>query len=540
MSHNNLRDLYLRNKDSDKIALVSPNSNVSLSYKNLTLHTTYLSSTLVSKYEILPGDKISMVLHNSIEFVISWLAVVSIRAVACPLNPAYQLPEYTFFIKDSMPKFIIVPQHPERYNINIDALQSISQSLSIPLLQVTSNFASHVTFLSPYSPTPTPTASHIPHSDLPSIPASFIPTPDDIAMILHTSGTTGTPKGVPITQRSILTNLSNIAKSYSLTSSDVVLVVMPLFHVHGLIGCLLTTLFTSGTAVIPNKFSATDFWQNFANNNCTWYSAVPTIHQILLASADKNYKPEYSAKLKFIRSCSSSLSATTWEKIEQKFKVPVVEAYAMTEAAHQMTSNELPPGKRKAGSVGRSTGPGLKILNSIGGVIQESSAGGVGEVCVNGDTITQGYLNREQANREAFWEFNSGKWFRTGDYGKKDEDGFLSLTGRLKEMINRGGEKISPLEIDDALLAHEAVAEAVSFGVKCGKYGEAVEAAVVLKEGKAGTMSEEQLREWCKGKLADFKVPRKFYIVSQLDKTSTGKIQRGNIAKKFAPKEAKL
>ena len=566
--HTTLKDLYLSNKDSNQIALISPNSNSSnnnnsndlnnsnnevLTYKNLNLHVGYLSSLLVNEFKIVPGDKITTILPNNIDFVIAWLATVSIRAVAAPLNPTYQLPEYTFFIKDTQPKLIIIPQNPEKYSINISAVLSISKSLSIPIYQISSNFDSVTTFLTPFpqssdpsNPSSTSTRLSSPPSiqNLAPIPASYLPIPEDVAMLLHTSGTTGVPKAVPITHKSILSNLANISRTYSLSSSDVVLIVMPLFHVHGLIGCLLSTLFTSGTSVIPLKFSATEFWPIFQQTNSTWYSAVPTIHQILLTTASKNYKPEYSQRLKFIRSCSSALSAAGWEQLEQLFKVPVVEAYAMTEAAHQMTSNQLPPGNRKPGSVGLPTGPALKILNleqnqtKENAKVQEMKVGEIGEVCVQGDTVTSGYLNRSDANAEAFWEFNSQKWFRTGDFGRLDEEGFVFLTGRGKEMINRGGEKISPLEIDGVLEMHKAIAQAVSFGVKDEKYGEVVEAAVVFKEGfhqeqgKLG-VSEKELKEWCRGKMAEFKVPRKIWVVKEFAKTSTGKIQRANIAKGF-------
>jgi acyl-CoA synthetase (AMP-forming)/AMP-acid ligase II len=290
---------------------------------------------------------------------------------------------------------------------------------------------------------------------------------------------------------------------------------MPLFHVHGLIGALLSSLAARSSALVC-AFSASNFWKLFLEHDCSWYSAVPTIHQILLKHEKDVGKLSRRGRLRFIRSCSSSLPPSVFKQLEDTYGVPVLEAYAMTEAAHQMTSNPLPPLKRKPGSVGLPQGVQVRIIN--------------GEVCVRGTNVTRGYINRPEANKESFLE---GGWFRTGDQGYKDEEGFLYLTGRLKELINRGGEKIAPLEIDHVLLGVKGVSEAVCFGVKDKVYGEEVHAAVVLRNDARG-VTEESLKKHCQLHLASFKVPKKIHIVDQVPKTPTGKVQRRFVAAHFA------
>ena len=325
---------------------------------------------------------------------------------------------------------------------------------------------------------------------------------------------------MPLTHGNLMASIANIAATYQLTPRDRSLIVMPLFHVHGLIGATLSTLHTGGAVVIPAKFSAGAFWQVASRYDVTWYSAVPTIHQILLGRADQDNAPR--GGLRFIRSCSSALAPAVFHQMEERFGAPVLEAYGMTEAAHQMASNPLPPGPRKPGFVGKGTGVGIVILDDQGQVLP---AGKQGEVSIRGNNVTHGYLNNPDANKTSF----SNGYFRTGDQGVLDENGYLMLTGRLKELINRGGEKISPLEVDAALLEHPAVAEAVSFAAPDAKYGEEVHAAVVLK----GTATPAEIQAHCQKRLADFKVPKVIHITTAVPRTATGKIQRRHVAAHF-------
>jgi acyl-CoA synthetase (AMP-forming)/AMP-acid ligase II len=313
----------------------------------------------------------------------------------------------------------------------------------------------------------------------------------------------------------------HIVAGFGLTPSDRTLLVLPLFHGHGLIGAALASLASGGAVIVPPRFSASRFWTSFQMQRATWYTAVPTIHRILLTRADADGAPVCAAR--FIRSCSSALGSSVRRELEARFGAPIIEAYGLTETSHQVAANPLPPRPRKGGSVGCGTGVELAILDSRGGLAPPRSAG---EVIIRGASVMRGYLNNAAANRTAFVD----GWFRTGDIGVLDDDGYLTLTGRLKEMINRGGEKIWPAEIDAVLLAHSAVAEAAAFGVPDPKYGEAVEAAVVLK----GDTDSSRLRSYCSERLADFKVPRVIHIVSALPKTAVGKIERHTLARTYA------
>jgi oxalate---CoA ligase len=285
---------------------------------------------------------------------------------------------------------------------------------------------------------------------------------------------------------------------------------MPLFHVHGLLAGLLAPLYSGGSIICPLKFSASEFWEAFDDHKANWYTAVPTIHQILL----KNPPPSHKPNIRFIRSCSSPLSPKTFHELEKMFDAPVLEAYAMTEAAHQMTSNPLPPGKRQPGSVGIGQGVEVAILDGEGNEVPQGSEA---EICIRGENVTKGYLNNPEANKSSF---TKGGFFRTGDQGKKDKDGYVIITGRIKELINKGGEKISPIELDNVVAQHQAVGEAVSFAIPDEMYGQEVALAVVLKDGQE--VSEEALRSWIREKVAEFKVPKKIYFTGIMPKTATG------------------
>lgn len=341
-----------------------------------------------------------------------------------------------------------------------------------------------------------------------------IPEADDPAVFLHTSGTTSLPKGVALTHRAIQASIEHIGATYRLTPADRSLLVMPLFHVHGLLAGLLAPLAAGGSVSVQQpRFSASQFWKEAPG--CTYYTAVPTIHQILLARADAD--GALRGAFRFIRSSSSSLAPDLLAQLEARFEAPLIEAYGMTEACHQMTSNPLPPGERRAGSVGLPTGTEVAILDEHGHPTE------LGEACVRGDNVIRSYWENPEADRRSFF----GDWFRTGDQGRLTAGGYLELTGRLKELINRGGEKLSPLKIDAVLLGHPAVAQAVSFGVPDPKYGEEVYAAAVLR----GPAEPEAILDWARERLAPFEVPRRLVVVEELPKTATGKVQRLQMAR---------
>lgn len=304
------------------------------------------------------------------------------------------------------------------------------------------------------------------------------------------------------------------------------MLVMPLFHVHGLLAGFLAPLASGGSVVVPAKFSASDFWRDFIEHKANWYTAVPTIHQILL----KNALPSPVPHIRFIRSCSSPLSPKVFHELEDALKAPVLEAYAMTEAAHQMTSNPLPPGKRMPGSVGIGQGVEVKILDQEG---NEVTQGKEAEICIRGENVTKGYLNNPSANATSF---TKDGFFRTGDQGKKDADGYVIITGRIKELINKGGEKISPIELDNVIAQHPAVAEAVSFALEDEMYGQDVGVAVVLKDGQG--LNAGDLKSWMTDRVAKFKLPKKVFFTDIMPKTATGKVQRRLVAEAMLKKES--
>jgi acyl-CoA synthetase (AMP-forming)/AMP-acid ligase II len=314
----------------------------------------------------------------------------------------------------------------------------------------------------------------------------------------------------------------NVSRTLRLSPDDVCLNIMPLFHIHGLIGAVLSSIAAGASIACAANFDALKFFRWFAETNPTWYTAVPTMHQAILGRAARNLEVIAAGRLRLIRSSSSSLPPQVMHQLEKVFRAPVIEAYGMTEAAHQMASNPLPPGERFAGSVGIAAGPDIAIMNDAGDIL---NANQIGEVVIRGRNVIAGYENNPDANAKTW----ANGWFRTGDQGYLDEAGYLRLTGRLKEMINRGGEKITPLEIEIALLDHPAVAQAVAFAMPHPLLGEEIAAAIVLREEL--TAGEHELREFVAARLAQFKVPRKIVFLETIPKGPTGKLQRIGLAK---------
>ncbi|MBI1916659.1 MAG: AMP-binding protein [Planctomycetes bacterium] len=492
-----LADLFTRAQPGHA-AVILPEDGFTTSYRSLTVQIEALAAML--RGVLRPGQVVAIVLANGLEYLASFLAVARARLVAAPLNPAYKPDEVRFYLEDSGAAALIVPPeaHPSR---------DVARELGLSVWSATRDGRGQVRVegvgLAPTGLDVEP------------------PRPDDVALFLHTSGTTSRPKGVPLTHGNLMASVDNIATHYQLSPADTGLVLMPQFHVHGLVGSTLAPLYAGGTIVTPPRFSASGLWPAVRAYHVTWYSSAPTIHQILLARADSDSAPAQSG-FRFIRSCSAALSGLTLAGLESRFGAPVLEAYAMTEASHQMTSNPLPPGTRKPGSVGRGTNVEVGIMDEAGNLLP---AGTQGEVVIRGPNVTHGYHNNPEANATSF----TNGWFRTGDRGVMDSEGYLTLIGRIKELINRGGEKISPLEIDAVLLEHPAVAEVATFAAPDPKYGEEVHAAVVLK----GEVTAEQLQAHCGARLADFKVPKVIHITKELPRTATGKVQRRQVAAAF-------
>jgi acyl-CoA synthetase (AMP-forming)/AMP-acid ligase II len=483
---------------AERTAIILPESGIRVSYQQLRDQVTAMANALAA-LGIKKGDRVATSLPNGLPTIVSFLAA-SIAGTAAPLNPGYREDEVSFYLEDTGAQILLCLPDDDAA-----AARQAGQARGVPVYSLETDSAGFVRI-----------------AGAPEGKVAAAPSPDDVALVLHTSGSTGRPKRVPILHRNIAASAGNIVAHYGLTPDDVSLCVMPLFHVHGLVASTLSTLLSGGAVAVPRKFNALSFWRTVRDTKATWYSAVPTIHNLLLSRAGEE-RPAGAEGLRFIRSCSAPLPAEMMDHMERVFGVAVLEAYGMTEASHQMASNPKPPAARKAGSVGPGTGVRIGIMDDAGGLVVRGERG---EVVIQGPNVVSGYENNPEANAKSF----TNGWFRTGDQGFLDEDGYLRLTGRLKELINRGGEKIGPREIDEVLLSHPAVAEAVCFGVPHPAWGEEVAAAVVLKD----PATEAEILLFCKERLAEFKRPKKIYITKEIPRTATGKIQRGVVAKAFA------
>jgi acyl-CoA synthetase (AMP-forming)/AMP-acid ligase II len=478
----------------DGPALVTGEDGAILSYGGLADRVEALAGRLAGA-GVDRGDRVALTLANGPGFVQILLAITSLGAAAAPLNPAYTHDEYLFYLADVAPKLLLTPASPAA------AAVSAAQARSVTLAAVQPGGDG-------------PPAILVAGKEPGSKPDFEPGQPDDVAVVLHTSGTTSRPKQVPLRQRNLMASARTIAEHYQLGPADVSFCVMPLFHVHGLVASAFAALAGGGSVIVPLRFTPRGFWPQARAHHATWLSAGPTLHQMILDRADDGGPPR---SLRFARSCSSALAPALLERAEREYGVPMLEAYGMTEASHQMTSNPLPPAARIPGSVGVPTGTEVGIASPAGALLPERNAG---EVVIRGPGVMSGYVHNPAATAEAFF----GDWFRTGDRGVL-RNGYLYLEGRIKEMIIRGGENISPAEIEQVLLAHPAVRDAVCFGVADEKYGELVGAAVTL----SADADERALIGFCRKRLAPFKVPASIRILDQIPRTPTGKVQRRRV-----------
>ncbi len=483
----------------ERTSLVSSQGSA-LSYRELAQAFNWLGATLL-KRELGDSPRLATVLPSGILEAVTFLGV-SCRAAAAPLNPGYGEREFEAFLTDLSPQALVLEDGFET------PARAVARALDIPIIELPSD-------MHRWSPV----------GDVSTHP-EFLPSPEDTALLLSTSGTTSRPKRVPLTHANLIASAENIARSLQLGPQNQCLNPMPLFHIHGLVAGLLAPLFSGGSAIVASGVPAEGLLRWIDSGKPTWYTAVPTIHQAILAEA-RNHSRVARHQLRFIRSCSAPLPPSLQADMETVFGVPVVEAYGMTEASHQIAINPLPPSRRRPGSVGHPTGVQVRILPPEQADTADNSRG---EIAIRGKSITRGYDANPVANQEAF----ADGWFRTGDEGCLDDEGYLYITGRLKEMINRGGEKIAPREIDEALVEHEAIAQAITFAVPHPTLGEDIAAAVVLQNGM--NASEAELRAYLLGRIAEFKIPSRFVFVDDIPKGPTGKLQRIGLAKTLATK----
>jgi acyl-CoA synthetase (AMP-forming)/AMP-acid ligase II len=475
----------------------------SLCYADLREHVAATARRL-NALGIGRGDPVAIVLPNGPEMASAFVAIGA-AATTAPLNPAYRRDEFHFYLRDLEAKLLVVEAGSESPAL------SVAAELGIPVATL-------------HAGAEAPAGLFTLEGEPGRAAAIGLADPDDTALVLHTSGTTSRPKIVPLSQRNVVASARAVADSIVLSPGDRCLNIMPLFHIHGLIAAVLSSLHAGASVHCSPGFNALHFFRWLEDLRPTWYTGVPTMHQAILARASRNKGIIDKAPLRLIRSSSASLPPQVMALLEETFGAPVIEAYGMTEAAHQMASNPLPPKARKPGSVGLPAGPEVAIMDERGNLLP---AGQIGEIVIRGPNVTSGYKNNEQANVDSF----TNGWFRTGDQGIVDEDGYFRLTGRLKEIINRGGEKISPREVDEVLLDHPAVAQVVTFAVPHDKLGEDIAAAIVKVEG--AEVDEQDIRAFASERLADMKVPRTILFLDEIPKGATGKLQRIGLAEKL-------
>ena len=488
------------NQQNDDLIFLTSEKNEKLSYGEFKIFNEKIARQLAAK-NIINSDRAAIVLPNGPLMASSFLSISSYMSAA-PLNPSYKQEEFEFYLDDLKPKFLLV--EPNSKSLAVIA----AKNLNIPVFEMK---------ISDNQPLGT--------FELFDKETNYKnPNDYDEALVLHTSGTTSRPKIVPLSNLNIFTSAVNISKSLKLTADDHCLNIMPLFHIHGLIAVLSASAKVGASVCASNGFNALKFLDLAETQNITWYSGVPTMHQAILLRAQKNSDKAKKLNLRFIRSSSASLPPVIFEQLNDIFQTPVIEAYGMTEATHQMASNPLPPAIQKPGLVGMPAGPEICIMNDKN---EKLLQGEIGEICIKGDNVTNGYENNPEANKQSF----VNDWFRTGDEGFFDKDGYLKISGRLKEIINKGGEKISPLEVDNILMDFPPIDQALCFGYKDKMLGEDVAVAIKLKENKSCT--EDDIKSYANEKLAKYKIPKKIFIVEDIPKGATGKLQRIGLAKKF-------
>lgn len=493
-----IHSLYER-ADSKSIAIDRLDGDPVL-YGDLARLSNQCSMSL-SRMSMSGQDCVAIVMPNGPLMALTYAACVPWVSVA-PLNPAYTQDEFEFYFDDLEPSLLLV-------EAGVDNVSTVvANRRGVPVVEITDTASRDEMF-------------EFGKGSSIAVSRNL----EDIALILHTSGTTSRPKMVPLTQRNLLASAANISSTLRLSPQDRCMNVMPLFHIHGLMAPIMATLYAGSSVVCTPGFNALRFFGWLEQVNPTWYSAVPTMHQAIVARAERNKEVCKSSRLRFIRSSSASLPVQVLSQLEAVFETRVVEAYAMTEAAHQMCSNPLEPQPRKPGTVGPSAGPDVQIADLTDLVFLPASE--EGEIVIRGENVTNGYLSNPEANAK---DFKDG-WFRTGDLGFMDSDGYVTVTGRLKEIINRGGEKIAPLEVDGVLLDHEAIAQVCTFGVPHTSLGEDVGAIVVLEEDASTTA--EEIKDFARQRLAAFKVPRTIVFLDEIPKGATGKVQRIGMAERI-------
>jgi acyl-CoA synthetase (AMP-forming)/AMP-acid ligase II len=497
-------------------ALVITPERVPVSYHDLVRLMDDLAGQF-TRGGLVPGDRIALRAGSNAEFVVGLLAASRADLVLVPLDPALPISEQQVRSQAAGAQVVLVdgdgPGDQQEPAV-------VSWPIAVTVGREDAALAVHL--------------------DAAATPSQVVAAPEglrpDDAMIMFTGGTTGVPKMVPWTRANIASSVRAVIAGYGLGPQDATVAVMPLYHGHGLIAALLSTLASGGTVLLParGRFSAHTFWDDVAAVRATWYTAVPTIHQILLERAETDRSEGERAALRFIRSCSAPLTSETAQALHDEFSAPVLCAFGMTEATHQVSTTGIEGSDldqnpaATVGLVGRSTGPEIRIAESDGTAVPAEA---VGEVWLRGPTVVRGYLGDPAITAANFTD----GWLRTGDLGSLSRAGDLVIRGRIKELINRGGEKISPERVEGVLASHPGVLEVAVFGVPDKMYGEIV-AAVVVPRGPAAPTADE-LVEFCRERLAPFEVPASFREAGELPHTAKGSLDRRAVVRQFGAAE---
>lgn len=480
----------------EKIYTIAPEPGFSLSYLQLKEDSIRFGKYLL-KLGLKRGNKISFMLDNGYQTAKIFLGTMYSGIVIAPLNLMSQPPQLEYVLNHSDTKLAFFSQeHKERLTAAVNKVDRDIKLIEIDIDSKTIFPEDH---------------------DLSDIPLPDV-TEEDDALLLYTSGTTGLPKGVILSHKNVVAGAQYTAMAHDLTPEDRALCSLPLYHINGEVVTAVTPLVSGGSVVMPHKFRTSDFWELISEYGCTWFSVVPTIISYLTSATDIEGKNLKLDQLRFGRSASSALPPSLHKEFEEKFNVSIVETMGLTETAAPVFSNPMDPSKRKYGSPGLAVGNSAKIIDTTG---KEVSRGTQGEIMIRGDNVMKGYYKAPDKTAEAL---EPDGWLHTGDLGHMDQDGFVFVTGRIKELIIKGGENIAPREIDDVLYKHPAILDAAAVGIPDDTYGEEIMACVTVKQGVSVT--EEELLDHCLEHLGKFKTPKVIKIMDELPKGPSGKIQR--------------
>jgi long-chain acyl-CoA synthetase len=473
---------------------LSTESGVQLRYGELEAGTASTGAWL-ARHGVAAGETVSLVMPNGLMTLRLLLGAMASGRCVNPVNLLSQPEVMRYVFEHSDCRLIVAaPEWAERVR---------ELALGLPCRVVVVD----------------PDALTLPDEMSGSRPAAPAPRPDDLALLMYTSGTTGRPKGVMLTQANLVANAQAISAEHALTPADRVLGVLPLYHINAFAVTMLAPLASGGSVAMAPKFSAARFWGQAVDNGCTWINVVPTIVSYLL----EGERPTADlSQLRFCRSASAALPPEHLRGFERKFGLGVIETMGLTETVAPSFSNPLDPALRKLGAVGRASGCEAQIID---GELRPLPDGCTGELAIRGPNVMRGYYKNAEATAASF---TPDGWLRTGDLGHRDSDGFFFVTGRIKELIIKGGENIAPREIDEALLKHPAVLDAAAVGIPDTHYGQEILACVVLREGMSAT--EDELRDFCIGTLGRYKTPKRFRFMADLPRGPSGKVQRLKLA----------